>query len=135
MSVDGEFELVIGPVTQTQIVRFAGAGGDFNPMHHDEEFARAAGQPGVFAMSQLSAALLGRLAATWLGSANLRTLSVRFTAKVWPGDTLILSGAVQQSVIVDDEPRVVCTLQVVRQGLGEVVARGSVTALDPSSTA
>jgi acyl dehydratase len=45
-----ELSLTTAPITRTQIVRFAGAAGDFNPMHHDEPFAQAAGQPGVFAM-------------------------------------------------------------------------------------
>jgi acyl dehydratase len=123
----GSFEIRVGPVTRTQIVRFAGAGGDFNPIHHDEEFARSAGQPSVFAMGQLQAAMLARLAADWLGAEALRTLAVRFTAKVWPGDVLTLSGHVEREEVVDDEPRVVCALQAARED-GEVVARGSATA-------
>ena len=39
-----------GPLTRSHIVRYAGAGGDFNPIHHDEQFARAAGMPGAFGM-------------------------------------------------------------------------------------
>ncbi|HEX4720549.1 MAG TPA: MaoC/PaaZ C-terminal domain-containing protein [Thermoleophilaceae bacterium] len=75
-------------ITRTQIVRFAGAAGDFNPMHHDEPFARAAGQPSVFAMGQLSAAILGAAVAEWLGRDNVAAYGVRFTGKVWPGDRL-----------------------------------------------
>ena len=53
-----------GPLTRSHIVRYAGAGGDFNPIHHDEEFARSAGMPGVFGMGLLHGGLLGqRLAA------------------------------------------------------------------------
>jgi acyl dehydratase len=98
----------VGPITRTQIVRFAGAGGDFNPIHHDEEFARSAGQPTVFAMGQLQAALLARLAADWLGPAKLRSLSVRFTAKVWPGDELRLTGTIEREDVIDGERRAVC---------------------------
>ena len=58
-------------VTRTQIVRFAGASGDFNPMHHDESFALSAGQPGVFAMGQLQAAMLASMVAEWLGVENV----------------------------------------------------------------
>jgi acyl dehydratase len=117
-----EARLRVGPITRTQIVRFAGAGGDFNPMHHDELFAHEAGQPTVFAMGQLSAALLARLAADWLGSENLRSLSVRFTAKVWPGDELELAGSVTEDVVGDDEPRWRCELTATRPG-NEVAAR------------
>jgi acyl dehydratase len=47
-----------GPVSQTDIVRFAGAGGDFNPLHHDREFAGAAGFERPIAMGQFTAGLL-----------------------------------------------------------------------------
>jgi acyl dehydratase len=85
-------ELTVGPITRTQIVRFAGAAGDFNPMHDDEPFARAAGQPGVFALGQLQAAILGAAVADWLGVGNVVAYGVRFRDKVWPGDRLVLSG-------------------------------------------
>ena len=117
----------VGPITRTQIVRFAGAGGDFNPMHHDEPFARSAGQPTVFAMGQLSAALLARHATEWLGARRLRSLSVRFTAKVWPGDELDLHGEVAEELVVDGESRWRCALTATRAD-GEVVARGELVA-------
>lgn len=123
-------DLHVGPVTRTQIVRFAGAGGDFNPMHHDEPFAHDAGQPSVFAMGQLSAALLARHAKDWLGAESLRSLSVRFTAKVWPGDELDLHGEVVEEPVVAGEPRWRCELTATRAG-GEVVARGVLLARAP----
>ena len=88
----GAFEQLTPPVTRTQIVRFAGAAGDFNPMHHDETFAQANGQPSVFAMGQLTAALLGSAVTEWLGRGNLAGYGVRFKEKVWPGDCLMLTG-------------------------------------------
>jgi acyl dehydratase len=127
VSVPPRAELQVGPITRTQIVRFAGAGGDFNPIHHDEEFAHAAGQPTVFAMGQLQAALLAWLAADWLGAHNLRSLSVRFSAKVWPGDGLRLIGTIQGEEIVDGERRAVCALSAVRHD-GDEVATGTVIA-------
>lgn len=135
MSLPSSFEIITAPVTRTQIVRFAGAGGDFNPMHHDEEFAHAAGQPSVFAMGQLTAAMLGRLAAEWLGRENLRELSVRFTAKVWPGDVLRLTGAVEGRVEVDGQSEVRAALQAARVEDGEPVARGTALAGVPSEEA
>lgn len=86
------FEQLTAPITRTQIVRFAGAAGDFNPMHHDEPFAQANGQPSVFAMGQLTAALLGSAVAQRVGRGNVACYGVRFKDKVWPGDRLILSG-------------------------------------------
>ena len=83
-------ERVTEPITRTQIVRFAGAAGDFNPMHHDEPFALAAGQPSVFAMGQLTAAIVAEAVAGWFGADNVAGYAVRFRDKVWPGDRLVL---------------------------------------------
>lgn len=84
----------VGPVTQTDIVRFAGAGGDFNPLHHDPEFAARAGFPAVISMGQLQAGLLAGWVSDWLGVEHLRSFAVRFLAPVMVGDTLTLSGEV-----------------------------------------
>lgn len=86
------FEETTPPVTRTQIVRFAGAAGDFNPMHHDEPFAQAAGEETVFAMGQLTAAILGEAVARWLGRDAITGYGVRFVGKVVPGDVLVLRG-------------------------------------------
>jgi len=72
----------IGPITQTHIVRFAGAGGDFNPLHHDSDSVAASGFPGVISMGQLQAGLLAGWLSDWVG------------APVFVGDILTLSGEV-----------------------------------------
>ena len=84
----------VGPITQTDIVRFAGAGGDFNPLHHDPEVAAAAGFDRPIAMGQLTAALLAGWLTDWCGVENLRSFEVRFTAPLRIGDVVELSGAV-----------------------------------------
>lgn len=83
-----------GPVTQTDIVRFAGAGGDFNPLHHDPERARAAGFDAPIAMGQLTAGLLAAWLTDWCGVETLRRLEVRFVAPLHLGDTVTMSGTV-----------------------------------------
>jgi acyl dehydratase len=107
------------PITRTQIVRFAGAAGDFNPMHHDEPFALAAGQPSVFAMGQLSAAILAQAVADWFGAENVAGYGVRFRDRVWPGDRLLLRAA--EPVAGRSE------LSAVRAQDGSVVVTGWVT--------
>lgn len=124
-------ELRVGPITRTDIVRFAGAGGDFNPLHHDEEAARAAGFPTVFAMGQMQAGMLSRLATDWLGLGNIRTYRVRFSAKVWPGDVLVLRGF-EEARRTDPETGIElvdCVLEAVREGEGEVAVKAWVTAV------
>lgn len=80
-----------GPVTQTDIVRFAGAGGDFNPLHHDPETAERAGFPRPIAMGQMTAGLTAAWVTDWCGVENLRELRVRFVSPVGIGDTLQLT--------------------------------------------
>lgn len=89
---------VIGPVDHVvgiqEIVRYAGASGDFNPVHHDEEVARAAGHDRVFAMGMLSAGYLGALLVEAFGPASVESIGVRFRDRVWNGDTVTCSGEV-----------------------------------------
>jgi acyl dehydratase len=113
-------ERTMAPITRTQIVRFAGASGDFNPMHHDEPFALAAGQPSVFAMGQLQAAMLASMVAKWLGAENVVGYGVRFHDKVWPGDRLVLSGEVAGEV----GGLRACELKATREADGAVVLTG-----------
>jgi len=84
----------LGPVTQTDIVRFAGAGGDFNPLHHDPAAATAAGFPQPIAMGQLTAGLLAGWLTDWCSVENMRALGIRFTAPLTIGATVTLSGEV-----------------------------------------
>ena len=84
----------VGPLTRTDFVRYAGASGDFNPIHHDELLAQNAGMPSVFGMGMLHAGILGTRLARWVGPENIRTYSVRFTGQVWPDDELTFSGRV-----------------------------------------
>lgn len=112
------FETVTEPVTRTQIVRFAGAAGDFNPIHHDDVYARETGQPGVFAMGQLTAALMAAAVAEWLGRDNVATFGVQFKDRVWPGDRLVLRGEFEDGR---------CELQALRESDATVVLTGWAT--------
>ena len=85
-----------GPITQTDLVRYAGASGDFNPLHHDADFARGAGLPGVMAHGMFSAGILGSFLTSWVGDRHVRRFKVRFRSPVWPGDTLHASGSVRR---------------------------------------
>jgi acyl dehydratase len=75
-------------LTRTDLVMYAGASGDFNPMHHDEVKAKEAGLPSVFGHGMFSMGLLGRAITDWVGIGNLRNFKVRFTKQTWPGETL-----------------------------------------------
>ncbi|HVV08041.1 MaoC/PaaZ C-terminal domain-containing protein [Amycolatopsis sp.] len=83
-----------GPLTTRMFARYAGASGDFNPMHYDDTLARSAGYPSVFSQGMHSAALLASFAVDWLGAANVRRFRARFREQVWPGDVLTCGGEV-----------------------------------------
>lgn len=124
----------VGPLTRTDFVRYAGAGGDFNPIHHDETFATSAGYPSVFGHGLLTAGILSGYVCDQLGRTNLRKYGVRYVAQVWPGDTLVLSGHVTAVEADADEVRVDANLQVEREpadGERVVVLRGTATAVSP----
>jgi 3-hydroxybutyryl-CoA dehydratase len=104
----------IGPVTQTDIVRFAGASGDFNPLHHDPEFVRSAGFPGVIAMGQFQAGLLAGWLSDWLGVEHLRSYQVRFAAPVFVGDHLTFEGEIVAVAQESGESVAEVTLSVTR---------------------
>ena len=122
--------LVVENLTRTQIVQYAGASGDFNPIHHDEPFAKAAGYPSVFAHGMLSMGLTGRLLTDWLGDGVLRSFGVRFVRQVWPGDTLTGRASVRSLEARAGEGLVGLELVTTNQK-GEPVLTGEATATLP----
>src|SRR3954452_17931252 len=75
-------------LTRTDLVMYAGASGDFNPMHTDEVAAKAAGLPSVFGHGMFSAGLLAKAITDYVGVANLKSYKVRFTKQTWPDEVL-----------------------------------------------
>lgn len=86
---DSHTEEVVKNLSRTQIVQYAGASGDYNPLHSDEIFTtQIAGYPSVFAHGMLSMGMTGKMLTNYVGDGQLTNYGVRFTAQVWPGDTL-----------------------------------------------
>ncbi|OAI39473.1 acyl dehydratase [bacterium SCGC AG-212-C10] len=109
-------------------MKYAGASGDFNPLHHDDGKAQSlAGYPSVFAHGMLSMGLTGRMVTDWLGAANLKKYGVRFTRQVWPGDTLTAKGEVT-SVEPDGDGQLVTVKLVTVNQNGESVVEGEAVA-------
>lgn len=86
--------LVVENLTRTMFVRYAGASGDFNPMHHDDTIAAQVGNPSVFGHGMLTMGLAARVVKDWFGPEAIRNLKVRFSKQVWPGDTLTCTATV-----------------------------------------
>ena len=123
--------VVVEGLSRTQIVQYAAASGDFNPIHHDETFAtRAAGYPSVFAHGMLTMGLTGKMLTDWLGDGVLASFGVRFVRQVFPGDTLTAKGRVTAAAPQGGAGKVEIELVTVNQR-GEPVVSGSATALLP----
>ncbi len=116
-------EIVKAPVTRVQLVMYAGASGDFNPIHFDEEEARGRGLEGVIAHGMLSMAFLGQLAESAFGAGRVRRLEVIFRGMVRPGDVITLRGSVVDTRQVRGRPLAVCALEAVNPA-GETVSKG-----------
>lgn len=125
--------LVVGPLTRTDFVRYQGASGDMNPIHHDERFAVAAGFPAPFAVGMFPAGLVATWATDWLGADNVRRFRVRFVEQVWPDDTLTCSGSVARTYREDECDLLDLELTCVRQ-TGGVAVRAWATFLASSPT-
>ncbi|MEE9273759.1 MAG: MaoC/PaaZ C-terminal domain-containing protein [bacterium] len=122
-----ERELTAGPITRTDMVRYAGASGDFNPNHHDEIYAVQSGFKTPFAHGMIQGGYLGRLLSEWVGPAALRTFRLRFVAQAWPGDTVTCRGKVVRRFEEGGERRVEIEAEAVNQN-GDVLIRGSALA-------
>lgn len=123
--------LTKGPVTRTQLVKYAGASGDFNPMHHDEVFAKNAGMPSVFAHGMLSMGFVGQLITDWAGNASLRRLGVRFASITWPGDVITCKGRVVKKYQKEGKNLVDCEAYTENQN-GQKTVIGTATVELPS---
>ena len=88
--------VVADNISRTQIVMYAGASGDYNPLHTDEVYTtQVAGYPSVFAHGMLSMGATGRVLTDWVGDGRLTKYGVRFVNQVWPGDTLTTTVTVE----------------------------------------
>jgi acyl dehydratase len=96
-------ELRLPPVDRTMLALFAGASGDHVPLHIDQDFARKAGMPDVFAHGMLGMAWVGRLITNWAPQRALRSFNVRFMAITHLGNAPVLSGKVVDLIDRDGE--------------------------------
>tara|TARA_B100001123_G_C15062975_1_gene928379 strand:- start:358 stop:780 length:423 start_codon:yes stop_codon:yes gene_type:complete len=125
---DEHTEVVADNLTRTQIVQYAGASGDYNPVHTDEVFTKdIAGYPSVFAHGMLSMGATGVALTNYVGDGRLTKYGVRFVNQVWPGDTLTATIAVEELREEDGQHLVDLTVSTSNQD-GREVVRGTATA-------
>lgn len=117
-------ERTFGPVTMTDIVRYQGASGDMNPMHHDDELARSVGYPAAFSAGMLGAGWLAAYCTEHFGEESVRRFRTRFTQVVYRGDRLVASAEVVRLFRQGDERRLELAIQL-RKDDGALVVDGS----------
>ena len=94
---DTHAERLVEDLKRTQIVMYAGASGDYNPVHTDEVFTtQVAGYPSVFAHGMLTMGMTGKMLTNYVGDGRLTEYGVRFTNQVFPGDTLDATATVTE---------------------------------------
>ena len=126
---DNRTAVVLDNLSRTQIVMYAGASGDYNPLHSDEVYAtQVAGYPSVFAHGMLSMGATGKLLTDWVGNGRLTKYGVRFVNQVWPGDTLTATARVEAIREEVGQRYADLTVTTVNQD-GKTVVTGTATAL------
>ena len=121
-------ERLVEDLKRTQIVQYAGASGDYNPLHTDEVFTtKIAGYPSVFAHGMLTMGMTGRMLTNYVGDGRLTKYGVRFTNQVWPGDTLDATATVEAIREEGGKKYVDLVVTTVNQAGAEVL-KGNATA-------
>ncbi|MCB1744285.1 MAG: MaoC family dehydratase N-terminal domain-containing protein [Gammaproteobacteria bacterium] len=121
-------QVLVEDLKRTQLVMYAGASGDYNPLHTDELYTReVAGYPTVFAHGMLTMGMTGRVVTDVVGPANIKKYGVRFTNQVWPGDTLTGTAVVDAIREEGGETLVDFSIETKNQD-GVTVVKGSATA-------
>src|SRR5436309_2751543 len=126
-----EGPVVSHELTRTDLVMYAGASGDFNPMHTDEVAAQAAGLPSVFGHGMFSAGLLGRAVTDFVGVGNLKSYKVRFTRQTWPGEVLVATTEIVAKRVEDGQHLVDVACRLANEA-GEVKVDGEAVAALPT---
>jgi len=128
VNVGSEAPVVSHKLGRTDLVKYAGASGDFNPMHSDEFAAKAAGLPSVFGHGMFSMGFLGRAITDWAGPGNLLNYRVRFTKQTWPDEILSTKIVVTHKETTQEGKVITADISLVNQA-GEVKLSGSTRVL------
>tara|TARA_B100000745_G_scaffold279232_1_gene210656 strand:+ start:310 stop:732 length:423 start_codon:yes stop_codon:yes gene_type:complete len=129
---DTHEEIVVEDLTRTQLVMYAGASGDYNPLHTDEIYTtQIAGYPTVFAHGMLTMGLTGKMLTNYVGDGRLTKFGVRFTNQVWPGDTLTTTATVLDIQINEDATLVDLEIKTLNQKDETVVSGYATAKIDP----
>jgi len=118
--------------TTKQLVMWAGAVGDYIPIHYDKDFAQSRGLSGVIVHGQLVGAFLGQLVTDWIGEGGtLRKLSCSYKGMNYPGEAITCKGKVTKKYVEDGRHYVECSLWA-ENPKGEKTASGTAVVILPT---
>ena len=123
-------ELVKPALSHIQLVRYAGASGDFNPLHTDPKFGEMVGTGGIIAHGMLIMGFVGQLLSDYVGPAALRKFGVRFRGMTRLDDVITCTGTITEKYEADGEGRIAGKVQAVDQN-GDVKVSGTFVAALP----
>jgi acyl dehydratase len=124
-------EQVRGPLQKIQHVIYAGASGDFNPLHTDDDFAKAVGmKDGVITHGMLVMGFVGKAITDWIPQKYLKKFGVRFSGMTKPGNTISITGTVTGKRVENGENIISCEV-VARDEGGDVKITGHFEAALP----
>jgi acyl dehydratase len=95
-------ERKLPPVDRMRLIKYAGASGDFNPIHLVDEAAAESGLPGIIAHGMLTVATMGLLFSPYLEHGYVKTFRSRFSGMVFLGDVLRVGGRVSRVEETDE---------------------------------
>ncbi len=127
-------ELIKKPVTHLQLVRYAGASGDFNPLHTDPKIGEMIGTGGIIAHGMLIMGFVGQMLSDYVGPVALRKFGVRFKGMTHLGDVITCTGTITEKYETDREACIAGKVQAVDQN-GEVKVSGTFVAALPKQQA
>jgi acyl dehydratase len=132
VSVGGEVTPLLKQPTTRQLVMWAGAVGDYQPIHYDRDFAQSRGLSGVIVHGQLVGAFLGQLMTDWIGEQGiLRKLGCSYKGMNYPGEVLTFKGKVARKYVEEGQHCVECSLWA-ENSKGEKTASGTAMVILPS---
>jgi acyl dehydratase len=132
VAVGGEITPLVKQPTTMQLVMWAGASGDYNPIHYDKDFAQSRGLSGVIVPGQLTGAFLGQMMTDWIGGEGaLRKLSCSYKGMSYPGEAITCKGKITRKYVQDGEHFVECSLWA-ENPKGEKTASGKAMVILPS---
>ncbi len=132
IALDSEIPALTKQPTTRQLVMYAGASGDYNPIHYDKDYAQGKGLPGVIVHGQLVAGFLGQLITDWIGEqGTLRKLACSYKGMNFPGEVTTCQGKISKKYIEDGIHYLECVIWA-ENARGEKTVAGKALVTLPS---